>query len=230
MMTGEGWITEIYHEQGGAEGRIRCAAGLRPAPGQYVMAVPSVERTAPPVLAVALFPAGWREEGFDFAGPIPEGWQPGMRLALRGPLGRGFQVPREARRAALAALADAPVRVTALIPGLLTQGVEVVLLAKPPLPDLPEAVEVQPLDTLEEVSRWADYLALEVSRESLPELRGRLKSLHVTAEVLVRVPMPCGAMAECGVCAVQQGRRWKLACKDGPVFDWRELGESRGPA
>jgi len=29
--------------------------------------------------------------------------------------------------------------------------------------------------------------------------------------------------ADCGICAVPLKSDWKLACKDGPVFDWQEL-------
>ncbi|MBI3152940.1 MAG: hypothetical protein HYZ21_12455, partial [Chloroflexi bacterium] len=43
------------------------------------------------------------------------------------------------------------------------------------------------------------------------------------AQVLIRTQMPCGALAECGICAVMVGQQWKMACKDGPVFDWKEL-------
>ena len=39
------------------------------------------------------------------------------------------------------------------------------------------------------------------------------------AQALVRTPMPCGALADCGVCTVRTSRGPKLACKDGPVFD-----------
>lgn len=43
------------------------------------------------------------------------------------------------------------------------------------------------------------------------------------AQILVRVPMPCGALAECGVCAVRLRDGVALACDDGPVFDLRLL-------
>ena len=39
--------------------------------------------------------------------------------------------------------------------------------------------------------------------------------------------MPCGGAAECGICAVPFGRGWKLACKDGPVFELNPLLEIR---
>jgi NAD(P)H-flavin reductase len=35
--------------------------------------------------------------------------------------------------------------------------------------------------------------------------------------------MPCSGLADCGVCAVPARRGYKLACKDGPVFDLDEL-------
>jgi hypothetical protein len=35
--------------------------------------------------------------------------------------------------------------------------------------------------------------------------------------------MPCGGLAECGVCALPAHRGWKLLCKDGPVLELGEL-------
>jgi dihydroorotate dehydrogenase electron transfer subunit len=178
------------------------------------------------VLATPLFSAGRAENGFKFAGSIPPAWKPGTRLALRGPLGHGFQLPAEARRVALVAFDHPPARLAALIPEVLAQGAAVTLVCKQPLPELPEEVEIQPLEALGELQRWADFIAAEVRRESMLELRRLLGGGHpVPVQALVRAPMPCGAMAECGVCAVRSGRRWKLICKDGPVFDLRELGE-----
>jgi hypothetical protein len=74
------------------------------------------------------------------------------------------------------------------------------------------------------VLKWADYAAFDLARESLPDLSMRLRTGGhrpglPEAQVLVRVPMPCGAMAECGVCAVRLRRGIGLACDDGPVFD-----------
>ncbi|MEI6290416.1 MAG: hypothetical protein WCP19_08295, partial [Chloroflexota bacterium] len=82
---------------------------------------------------------------------------------------------------------------------------------------------------------WADYLAVDTLRSQLPDLLPRLLSdprtaaLHsgppipraVSAQVLVRTPLPCGGIAACGVCAVHltgSSRDYRLACKDGPVF------------
>ena len=94
---------------------------------------------------------------------------------------------------------------------------------------LPDAVEVQPLSAVEEVIQWADTIAMDVRREDLPQWQERLRSLNqVTAlraaQALILTQMPCGGIAECGVCAVGLKSRWRLACKEGPVLDWRELG------
>ena len=94
--------------------------------------------------------------------------------------------------------------------------------------DLPAEVEVQPLSALADVLNWADYIGLDTARENLLRLGERLVEWkHAQAireaQVLIRTAMPCGGVAECGVCAVGIKSGWRLACKDGPVLDWREL-------
>jgi hypothetical protein len=104
------------------------------------------------------------------------------------------------------------------------QGAEVALVSSSPPSDLPHEIEVQPLAALEETCAWADYAAIDVDRGSLPALRDLLGHRRgMQGQALVHTPMPCGALAECGVCAVTFRRGWKLACKDGPVFDLSEL-------
>jgi dihydroorotate dehydrogenase electron transfer subunit len=103
-----------------------------------------------------------------------------------------------------------------------------VLVSELNISDLPPEVEIQSVSALAEVARWADYVAIDVPRESLPGLRERLgfseqAKVPFEAQVLVVTPMPCGGMGECGVCAVTVRRGWKMACKDGPVFDLNEL-------
>jgi hypothetical protein len=152
---------------------------------------------------------------------------PGRGLHLRGPLGHGFDLPLSARKVALVAL-DAPaVRLRGLIRPALRQAA-VVLVSGYPSERLPNEVEVQPPSALADVLGWADYVALDAARENLPALRERLGSLNPfpavrDAQVLVRAVMPCGGVAECGACAVSPKSSWRLACKDGPVLDWRDL-------
>jgi len=94
--------------------------------------------------------------------------------------------------------------------------------------DLPELVEVQPIEAIEEVCAWADFVALEAAVDDLDRILNRMtlmKQPHLweKTQVLIRTPMPCGALAACGACAVQTRKGWKMACKDGPVFNLGDL-------
>lgn len=206
-------------------GRIQCPPTLIPAPGQYLLAHNGSDAPLP----VPVFSAGSTPDGFRLAPPIPETWRPGEQLSLRGPLGRGFSLPPSSRCVALAALGETAARLQPLIDLALGQGSEVVLVSAMAPSGLPTDVEIQPLSALPEVCAWADYLALDVPRESLPGLRQKLGPSKqaralADAQILVLTPVPCGGLADCGVCAVNIRYGWKMACKDGPVFQLKELG------
>ncbi|MBI3174578.1 MAG: hypothetical protein HYZ25_12710 [Chloroflexi bacterium] len=224
MHIGQGQLFELYYDDGRAAARILCSPLLVPAPGQYLLAHDGSD--AP--LAVPVFQAGPAADGFLAASPLPRAWTPGTALHLRGPLGRGFSLPATVRRLALLAWDDMPARLLALLPSALRLGAAVTLVCESAPRDLSAEVEVQPMKALDEVLAWADFLAVDAERESLPGLKERLggrNQLSVEAQVLVRTAMPCGALAECGVCAVRVRNGWRMACKDGPVFDWNELKE-----
>jgi hypothetical protein len=161
--------------------------------------------------------------------PDPD-WTLGSSLILRGPLGKGFRLPAKLRNLALAAAGDSAAR---LLPLLKSAG-SVALFTNAPLPDLPAEVEIQPLDGLAEGLSWADYLALDLpgtpdsGLRFLGDLRAALKldermPLPCPAQALLSGPMPCGGVADCGICAVRARRGHRLACKDGPVFALNEL-------
>ena len=204
-------------------GRIACPADLRPGPGQYLLA--SLLDDPVEALATPLFASGMAAE----LAPFPTGWSPGARLALRGPLGRGFRLPPDSRRVCLAACQTTPARLLPLAALALGRGAAVTLVveAQPQtaIPrNLPAAVEVVPCEAMPEALAWADCLALDTPSGGLYSLlsrlnldRGRAQALN--AQVLVGTAMPCGGLAECGICAVRTSRSWMLACKDGPVFD-----------
>lgn len=225
MAAGIGTITEVRLEAEGLSGRITCPPGLRPAPGQYLAAA-GPDPFEP--LPVNLFPSRVWEDGLEIAPPLPPAWSAGTRLLLRGPLGRGFQMPASTRRLALASLDDSPQRLLPLAHQALAQNASVVLYARGAVRGLPEAVEVLPVDLLPEAPGWADFLALEARSHSLGGLRERL-GLHphqrpaCAIQVLVMTAMPCSGIAECGVCAVNTRDGWALACADGPVFDFNQL-------
>jgi len=222
---GAGELTELYLENGLIGGRLLCPQNLIPEPGQYLLAH---DLASDAFLTTSVFNAGSFPGGFLISPPILQNWQPGVKLALRGPLGRGFSLPESARRIALVPLGETSARLKPLLAAALEIGAAVVLVTDLELPDLSPEVEIQPVSMLAETARWSDYLAIDVFRESLPGLQEKLEigeqaGIPFEAQVLVVTSMPCGGLAECGVCAVKVRRGWKIACKDGPVFDLKEL-------
>lgn len=157
---------------------------------------------------------------------VPPDWGPGTPLQLRGPLGHGFQLPERAKRVALAALDGSPGRLLPLVDAALQQHAEVVVCCDTTVREQPLAVEVQGLDELTRVIRWADYLAVDVSLEKVDELPAHLGTRiakATAAQALVLAPMPCGGLAQCGVCSLATGNGPRLACEDGPVFELSQL-------
>ncbi len=232
MHTGIGQVIETILEDGQRLARIACPANLVPSAGQYLLASDASDSP----LSVPLFYTDSAPEGsalahghhFLAAPPIPKSWMPGLQVSLRGPLGRGFTLPLSARRIALVAFDDAPARLRGLIRPALKQSAAVVLVTDFHADNLSDEVEAQPLSALRDVMAWADYAAFDVARVNLFGLRERLEVLKQAqvsyeAQVLIRTGMPCGGIAECGVCAIGLKSGWQMACKDGPVFDLREI-------
>lgn len=222
MKTATGSIEEIFLD---GSARITCPPELIPAPGQYLLAHAAASDSP---LAIPLFSSLAALHGFRSAPTVPAHWRPGDLLHVRGPIGHGFVLPTSVRKLALVAFDDSPSRLLGLIPLALKQSAEIVLVSDSPATDLPEIVEVQPLRALMDVLQWADYSALDIDRENLSQLKERLEAnpqvtAKCEAQVLVRALMPCGALADCGVCALILHHEWKMICREGPVFGLREL-------
>jgi len=224
MHAGKGHIDEIT-SHGRHAARVACAPGVIPAPGQYVLT--RCQSDVEDALAFPVFSAGSCPGGFYAAPPLPVDWRPGTQIDIRGPLGKGFQLPLRARFVALAVFNQHPARLLALAEQALAQNAGVVVLMES-IPDgLPAAIEVAPLAALRETLGWADYAAFDLPR---PALAGVLYEVREAAysgdgQALVETALPCGGMGECGVCAVQLRKGHRLACKDGPVFDLKTLME-----
>lgn len=219
-----GQVTKLQLEPDGSVAAwIACSAGAIPRPGEYLLAA---DQEA--VLATSLFASESIASGFLATPPIPARWVPGSTLRLRGPLGHGFSLPETARRLALVAMGDTVSRLRPVAIPLLKKDIEIAFFTDAPLGPLPAAIEVNPLNMLPDSLSWPDFLALDLPLESLPRLRQifgltREVRLSCPAQALIFSPMPCGGLADCGVCAVRGRRSWKLACKDGPVFSLNEL-------
>lgn len=224
MQTGKGQVLELLLEDGFRYVRVSCPPDMIPAPGQYLLAADGSDSPLP----VPLYYTDSAPQGFIAVTSMLDEWSPGLELHVRGPLGRGFMLPLWARKVALVALDDPPARLRGLIRPALKQDAAVVLVCDTGANTLPDEVEVQPTSALNEIIEWADYLAFDLARENLSQLTKHLgagyqRRVGKEAQILVRAPVPCGGLAECGVCAVTLSSGWRLACKDGPVFDLREL-------
>ncbi|MCW5887308.1 MAG: hypothetical protein KIT07_04195 [Anaerolineales bacterium] len=212
-----------------AAARLELPAAALPRPGQYLQVHDPSDRQA--VIATQLFAASWQaaatqrgQVALHVAGPLPANWQPGQVLHARGPLGRGFAVPAPTRRLALAASGRSASR---LLP-LGKAASEVAVFCDEALGELPSHIEVQPLAALPGALAWADFLALDLPPDQVKELP-RLLGLNervpktLSGQALITPPMPCGGLAQCGVCSFATARRTLLACAAGPVFDLGEL-------
>jgi hypothetical protein len=230
MIKAEGEISKLWLSPSGqVGGEINCSPSIHPAPGQYVLAT-QLDRQADSgeALPTALFAYPSTGGCLLVAPPLPTSWKVGDSLRLRGPCGKGFHFPAGAQKVALAALDGNPYRLAGLVSQALSRQAEVTLYCAFIPTDLPVAVEILPLDLLPDALRWADFLAIETRLTGLAELAARLRLSAgqvspCPTQVLVAVAMPCGGTAECGVCSVRTRRGWRLACQDGPVFDYNQL-------
>jgi dihydroorotate dehydrogenase electron transfer subunit len=226
----KGRLAEILLEPyQNAAGRIACPVAAIPQPGQYLQAHDPSDPLE--VIPTSIFAAGESsrsrsgEASFPAAGPLPPDWQPGTQLRLRGPLGHGFQLPTKLRRLALAAIGGGPAR---LLPLVTERVAEVVLFCDSQVGELPMSVEIQGLDALPSALAWADFLAFDIPLDKLDELATNLGVKErlprsLSGQALVLAPMPCGGLAQCGVCALATRSGARLACENGPVFDLHEL-------
>ena len=221
-----GKVTEIRGDSQGMTAWIACPPEAVPKAGQFLSAyAPGDESQA---LASQVFAAELGANGFLAAPPVPTSWLPGTLLNLYGPLGSGFHLGTGMHRLAVAAPGNTPARLLPLIPQGLAQGADITFLADCPLPALPTPVEISPLSALPDILGWADFLAMELTPATLPNLRRLLglrpgDHLPFAAQALIATAMPCAGLADCGACAILGRGGWKLACKDGPVFDLDEL-------
>jgi dihydroorotate dehydrogenase electron transfer subunit len=224
-------ITEL--EQDGETNTLwlDCPANAIPTAGQYVQAHWLADVDAP--LAATLFPVEMGEHGFRALLPLHPSethrWgMVGEMVSLRGPLGRGFTPPAHVRHLLLAAAGETILRLRPLITAAQEHDADIVLCTDLTPAALPASIEIYPLQSLQEILPWADYFAVDMPLAELVHLRTHLGlpaqfTFPCPAQALLLTAMPCGALADCGACAVLTRNNHKLICKDGPVFDLRDL-------
>jgi hypothetical protein len=220
-----GRIVEIRLQQGGTSALISCPEKVIPAAGQYVLAADQTKMRATP-----LFLAETWEEGFLAVPPTAEHWQPGTRLSLFGPLGRGFRVPEGTQCLILVAMGGTVPHLIALANSAPDDRVNIALFSDAPPGKISPVLEIYPLRELRDALSWADFIAVSTHLDRLDQLAhltGDSVSniLTLRGQVMILTDMPCCGLGQCGVCALKVGRSWRLVCEDGPVFDLQDILE-----
>jgi len=169
-------------------------------------------------------------DGVLSVGPLPEHWQPGDRLAYLPPRGKGFKLPPSARRVGLMTISTSPIYLLPMAAAALTQDAAVSLFCEsiPPLDLLNRVsprVEVGQISSLLENLDWPDFLAVDIEYNELNTLSMLFTQADYPFEgqVLIRIPIPCRGLGNCGVCSIKTSSGWRLACVDGPVFSLLEV-------
>ena len=144
--------------------------------------------------------------------------EPGDRLDVLGPVGRGFRLPAGA--AHLLVLASSLERLLPTIQHALRQAMDVTVITPRSANLLPAAVEIHRGPLTAELAAWADVVLLDVAdpkvrAQHIRELAPPRAEHYLQA--LFQTPMPCGVGA-CQACWVEAGQSRKMACVEGPVF------------
>lgn len=171
--------------------------------------------------------------------PIAARAREGDILDLLAPLGRAVDWPESARHVLLVGQGSHIPPLIAMARHAVRQERSVVLFVIAatdrkvfPAHLLPPEVEYQTGAAVNpDLFSWADVLMASGSEEMYQLLSNAVRGVRMRLErgfmhVLADLPMPCGT-GECQACAVETSRGIKLACVDGPVFDWLELENRR---
>ncbi len=224
-------IEQIFHSAVEGEVMIRLSSGeqLPFSAGQLWI---GFHDPMADLLPTALYPAMDERGEWYLAGAIPSGWQAGGRLSIHGPIGRGFTLPRSSRRVACVSLDEGVHYLMPLMQQAVRQGAEIVFCGERSPLRLPALIEVFSLNQREEWWQWADFIAVQGSLAAVAAFfkeideKFSLPSKKDGVEVMVRQPVYCAGMAECGVCAIPARKGWLLACRKGVVFDYSQINWS----
>lgn len=154
-------------------------------------------------------------------------------LDLLGPLGHGFALDADTRHLLLLALATGPGPLLALADWALAREVSVTLLAQTPYPAelVPPEVELISLPAAGWEARaaplvaWADQVCLSGPLAGVSELAAWRRRLGTRKrfQIALEGDVACGT-GICMGCVAETRHGWRRLCRDGPVFDLRELG------
>ncbi|GAC1684439.1 MAG: hypothetical protein NVS9B9_06410 [Ktedonobacteraceae bacterium] len=164
----------------------------------------------------------------------------GAVLDMLGPLGHGWIVRPTTRNALLISEERSISALTLLAQVALEQDIAVTLINQSRAPEesyppallspeveyhvVTEQQDKNLLQTLTEILPWADATYSSVSRETSLALYTRFERLRGKgfAQGTITRPLVCGT-GVCFACSVETHSGQKLVCRDGPVFDMRDI-------
>jgi dihydroorotate dehydrogenase electron transfer subunit len=223
------------------------ARGVRP--GQYLLVRCTTPGNADPFLGRALFVAASDPQA-GFVRLLFVADEPGLlwlstqgqgnEVSLVGPLGKPFQLEKSTRHLLLIGAGATLPALLMLAQEAAQREVAVVLHAGatepsllPPPFLLPATVEYQSFDTTGEERSymqslpWADQVAAALALEDIGPLveavrRAKIRWERGYGQVALSGPLPC-VSGTCLGCLIDTREGMRLRCKDGPVFDLRDL-------
>jgi len=216
----------ILDVSGSTSVRIKCPKALIPAPGQYLHAW-SIENPYASESTI-IFPSQIYNDGFKTDTPVPGSWSPGTNLELIGPFGNGFNIPDFIRHMILVTTENSIARLLPVIRIAVERDIEQVLFTSHEIQTNISALEILPLFELRNALSWAEFLCVDTHLDSLDELMKILDEEVISqiperSQILIKASFPCKGLASCGACAVSVKKKWKYICRDGPVFNLKEI-------
>jgi len=213
--------------------RALFVAGVEPALGQIGLLYAPSER------GLAWLARGRAGDMLDIVGPLGQPFGIGahtrnLLLIGQGPgLAALLLLAREASAKGLAVTLLASADETAALPPpfLLPAAVEYQSFAGLQSADLRLQIEpdssTSTIYDLHSAIAWADQVCAALPTDQLAALRQAILEVKYRwergfASALLEGPLVCGVGA-CGVCAVELRKGARLLCRDGPVFDLRDL-------
>jgi len=220
----------ILDSSGSTSVSIKCPKAVIPAPGQYLHAW-SIDEPLTSESTI-LFASQIYEDGFKTDAPVPISWGPGTNLELIGPLGNGFKIPDFIRHMILVTTENSIARLLPIINIALEQDIEQVLFTDCEIQTNTSALEILPLFELGNALSWGEFLCIDTHRDSLNVLIEILEEevisqIPESSQILIKTSFPCRGLASCGACFVPVKKKWKYICRDGPVFNLKEIVQNK---
>lgn len=229
MKTITATIAHTWKEYGQLAAEITCQDEFVIQPGQYLsITTPDFTGTIPDICH-PIHPSTQPLQIW----PLPTDCTPGQEIILRGPMGHGFHIPDTVTKVCLIAWDHYPIRLLSILRQALQDQKEIILVWDAitqgvDTSSIPGDVEILPIQNIGDAIQWAEYIGMDCPAQNLPGMAKYKPDLQQRAstcptQLLVSTSMPCLGIAECGICAVKTKKGYKLACKDGPVFDYLDL-------